>query len=330
MPIMIKPQDVERIIAENAPEESNAMNYFPNRPLKNSTHIAVAELEAEYGNVPVIKRGGLGVRPESGSSVKVIEPMPIEIDDLFSATEVDEYERANDQGKQQMIDERIANHLRVVRSTTRALCAQAHRGSINYMMQAGTTMTRYEVDYGAVWGLPLTETLGSLTIAKLVIILQEMTTAIRDKGIGGPVEFIAAPDVFQAIITAAMKQKVYTVTTGPGKINVAGFDILLDNDTWVDIDDSGEKTTKHMMEPRELMARAVNAGQKLPYLKLDDVVMNQAVPFYAFTKVRTDQRGEDLFVKSKPFPLINRKGIVFAKFAEETVPVVPEEPPIDG
>jgi hypothetical protein len=70
-----------------------------------------------------------------------------------------------------------------------------------------------------------------------------------------------------------------------------------------------------MVEAGELLARAVNAGQKMPYLRLDDVVMNQAVPFYAFTKVRTDQRGEDLFVKSKPFPLINRKGIVIAKFA---------------
>jgi len=313
--IIIKPQDVERIIAQNAPEESNAMNYFTNRPLKNSTHIAVSEIEAEYGNVPVIKRGALGVRPESGMSAKVIEPMPIEIDDLFSAVEVDDWERANDQGKQQMIDEKIANHLRTVRATTRALCAQAHRGDINYMMQAGTTMSRYEVSYGIIQGINLSETLAGLTIAQLIIILQKLTTAIRDKGISGPIEFIAASDVFQAIITAGMNQKVYAITTGPGKINIAGFDILLDNDTWIDIDDSGTRTTKHMMEPLELLARAVNAGQKMPYLKLDDVVMNQAVPFYAFTKVRQDQRGEDLFVKSKPFPLINRKGLVFGRFA---------------
>jgi len=315
MAIIIKPQDVERIIAQNAPEESNAMNYFTNRPLKNSTHIAVSEIESEFGNVPVIKRGALGVRPEGSSSAKVIEPMPIEIDDLFSAVEVDDWERANDQGKQQMIDEKIANHLRTVRATTRALCAQAHRGDINYMMQAGTTMSRYEVSYGIIQGINLPETLAGLTIAQLIIILQKLTTAIRDKGIGGPIEFIAASDVFQAIITAGMNQKVYAITTGPGKINIAGFDILLDNDTWIDIDDSGARTTKHMMEPKELLARAVNAGQKMPYLKLDDVVMNQAVPFYAFTKVRQDQRGEDLFVKSKPFPLINRKGLVFGRFA---------------
>ena len=94
MPVIIRPNDIERIVGQNAPEESNAMNYFSNRPLKNSTHIAVAEIEAEYGNVPVIKRGALGVRPESGMSAKVIEPMPIEIDDTFSAVEVDDYERA--------------------------------------------------------------------------------------------------------------------------------------------------------------------------------------------------------------------------------------------
>ena len=314
--IMIKPQDVDRIIGENAPIVSNAMNYFTNRPLKNSTHIAVAELEAEYGNVPVIKRGALGVRPETGMSAKVIEPMPIEIDDLFTAVEVDNYERATDQGKQQMIDERIANHLRVVRETTRALCAQAHRGEIDYMMQAGTAMSRYVVSYGDIKGLTFGSTLPNMTIANLIIYLNQLAAAINEQGVGGPIEFIASLDVYQAIITAAANQKAYTVVPGVGKINIAGFEILMDNDSWIDIDNTGAKTTKRMVEPLEIMARATNAGQKLPYLRLDDVVMNQAVPFYAFTKVRTDQRGEDLYVKSKPFPLINRKGIVFGKFEQ--------------
>ena len=314
MPVIIKPQDVERIIAANAPEESNAMNYFTNRPLKNSTHIMVAELEAEYGNVPVIKRGALGVRPESGMSAKVIEPMPIEIDDLFSAVEVDDYERATDQGKQQMIDERIANHLRVVRATTRALCAQAHRGSIDYMMQAGTALSRYVVDYGAIRGVEFGTDLANLTLANLIIYLNQLTGEIRDQGIGGPIEFITSIEVFQAIVTAASNQKAFPVSVGVAKINIAGFELLMDNDTWIDIDNTGAKTTKRMLEPLEILARATSAGQKLPYLRLDDVVMNQAVPFYAFTKVRTDQRGEDLYVKSKPFPLINRKGIVFGKF----------------
>jgi hypothetical protein len=316
MPVIVKPNDIERIIGANAPEESNAMNYFTNRPLKNSTHIMVRELEQEYGNVPVIKRGGLGVRPETGMSAKVIEPMPIEIDDTFTAVEVDDYERASDQGKQQLIDDRIAGHLRIVRATTRALCAQAHRGTINYMMQAGSKMSRYEVEYGDIQGIPLPDTLAGLSIAKVIEVLNKLTTAIRDNGIGGPVEFIASMGVFTAINSAAANQKLYTAVPGPGKISIAGFEILLDNDTWFDIDDSGNQTKKSMAEPLELMARAVNAGQKLPYLKLDDVVMNQAVPFYAFTKIRADQRGEDLFVKSKPFPLLNRKGIAIAKFAE--------------
>jgi hypothetical protein len=315
MPVIIKPQDIERIIGENAPEESHAMDYFKNRPLKNSTQISVVELEAEFGNVPVIQRGALGVRPESDITITAIEPMPIEIDDQFTAVEVDAYERATDIGKQQMVDERVANHLRVVRSTTRALCAQSLRGEIDYMMQAGTRMTRYKVNYGKITGINLAQSLTGLTIAQLIVILQDMTSAIRDNGIGGPVEFIVAADVFKEIITAAINQKAFTVNTSPGKINIAGFDILLDNDTWIDIDSAGVKSTKNMMQPGEIMARAVNAGQKLPYLKLDDVVMNNAVPFYAFTKVRTDQRGEDLFVKSKPFPLINRRGIVFAQFA---------------
>ncbi|MDR0443267.1 MAG: major capsid protein [Treponema sp.] len=315
MAIIIKPQDIERIVANNAPEVSNAMDYFKSRPLKNSTHIAVAEIEREIGNVPVIKRGGVGVRPESSASVKLLEPQPIEIDDTFSAVEVDDWERATDQGKQQMIDDKISGHLRIVRETTRALCAQAHRGTIDYMMQAGTAMSRYEVEYGNVTGLNRSVSLASLTVAQLITEMQGMVTAIRDRGIGGPVEFIASPEFFMAAITAAQNQKAYAVTTGPGRIGIAGFEILVNNDYWVDISTTGVKSTKSMVEERELMARAVNAGQKMPYLKLDDVVMNQAVPLYTFTKVRSDQRGEDLYVKSKPFPLVNCKGIVIAKFA---------------
>jgi hypothetical protein len=44
--------------------------------------------------------------------------------------------------------------------------------------------------------------------------------------------------------------------------------------------------------------------------------MREAVPFYAFTKDRHDQRGADIFIKSKPFPLINTRGIVIMEFAE--------------
>jgi len=214
-----------------------------------------------------------------------------------------------------MIDERIAGHLRVVRATTRALCAQSHRGTINYMMQAGTKMSRYEVEYGNIQGIPLSETLTGLTIAKVIEVLNKLTTPIRDSAIGGPIEFIASMDVFTAINNAAATQHQYTVVPGPGKISVAGFEILLDNDSWFDIDENNVQTKKSMVEPLELMARAKNAGQKLLYLKLDDVVMNQAVPLYCFTKTRTDQRGEDLYIKSKPFPLINRKGITIARFA---------------
>jgi hypothetical protein len=64
------------------------------------------------------------------------------------------------------------------------------------------------------------------------------------------------------------------------------------------------------------MVRATDAGQSLPYCKIDDVVMREAVPFYAFTRDRPDQRGTDIFVKSKPFPLINTRGIVIMEFAE--------------
>ena len=39
---------------------------------------------------------------------------------------------------------------------------------------------------------------------------------------------------------------------------------------------------------------------------------------YSFTEVGDGQRGVNLYTKSKPFPLINTKGVAFGKFKEET------------
>jgi hypothetical protein len=69
-----------------------------------------------------------------------------------------------------------------------------------------------------------------------------------------------------------------------------------------------------MLETGELLARAVNAGQELDFLRIDDTVAREAMPMYSFTKERDDQRGTNLYVKSKPFPLVNVKGLAVMKF----------------
>lgn len=315
MPVIIRDQDIERVVAANPAEESLAMNYFRTRQLKNSTQISIAEIKQEYGNVPVIRRGGVGVRPASGMSIGLIEPQPVELDGYLSAVEMDEYERATNAGRQQIIDERLASFLRIIRTTTRALCAQACRGSIDYMMQAGTTLVRYEVDYGTVTGVSFPETLATLTLAQVFRRLQDLTAKIRASNVGGPVEFIASDDVFGAIVEAAGSQKSIAFTLEPGAINVGGFKIFLNNDSWIDVSSAGVKTTKTMVESNEILALATNAGQKLCYLRIDDTVMRSATPFYSFTKERDDQRGTNIYAKSKPFPLPNVKGIAIGKFA---------------
>ena len=55
--IIIKREDVERVIAAQPANNSNARLYFSQIKMKNSTHIAASELLKEYGNVPVITRG---------------------------------------------------------------------------------------------------------------------------------------------------------------------------------------------------------------------------------------------------------------------------------
>jgi hypothetical protein len=315
--IIISPRDIERVVAANPPEESLAMSYFKRRPMKNSTYIAVSDIRREVGNVPVIRRGDTGIRPRMESGVELIEPMPIELDDTFSAVELDEYERSSLAGKQQLIDEKLSQHLTIVRETTRALCIQAHGGAIDYAMKAGTGLVRYRVTYGdgVIKNIPSSKTLATLTVGDLIGAINSGVTALRDQMVGGPVELIAAQDLFTAIVTLVSAQKAFNAAVSAGQVVLGGFTIHLDNDAYTNIANDGTKTTKSLVGPRQLMFRAVNGGQSLPYLKIDDVVMREAVPLYSFTKDRSDQRGTDLYTKSKPFPLINTRAIVTVTFA---------------
>jgi hypothetical protein len=313
--IIINPADIERVVAANPPTASNAMDYFKRRPLKNSAYIAVRDILREVGNVPVVQRGDTGIRPRQESSVDLIEPMPIELDDTFSAVELDEYERASLGGKQQLIDEKLANGLAIVRATTRALCIQAHQGKIDYMMKAGTALVRYEVTYGEVTKTSSSKTLANLTVGDIIGAVNTGVETLNAQYVGGPVEVIAARDLFSAIVTLVAGQKAFNASVGAGYVEIGGFKILLDTDSYTDINSGGVKSTKRLLGLRQLMIRAADAGQSLPYCKIDDVVMREAVPFYAFTKDRPDQRGADIFIKSKPFPLINTRGITIVEFA---------------
>ena len=75
--ITIKSEDIERVLAAKPDNTSNARAYFKQTKLKNSTHIAAAELKREYGNVPVIVRGDNGIVPKHGVDATDIVPMPI-------------------------------------------------------------------------------------------------------------------------------------------------------------------------------------------------------------------------------------------------------------
>lgn len=312
--IIIKPQDTQRIVGQAVENTSLAAAYFKNRPLHNSTHISASDVKKEYGNVPVVLRGDSGVRPKHGVSVSDIVPMPIEIDDTIRATEMDEYERATDEGKNQIIDKYLAEHFEMVRATINALCCQAHRGYINYMMKSGSDLVRYQVSYGDVQQIAFGVYLGKLSISKAVFDLTKLRKLVT-RGVGGPVEFVAAEDVFARYVELLEKAEKKD-SIGDGYLMMGPFKVYQDNDSYVDIVD-GAKVTKSLCEPGEIVCRAVNAGQKLPFCKLDDTVQREAVPFYSFTEEVSGQRGTAIFSKSKPFPLPNLKAIAWGHYEIE-------------
>ena len=318
--LIIRREDIERVVGAQPANTSNARNYFSRVVLKNSTHIAASELLREYGNVPVITRGDNGVVPKHGVKVSDIAPMPIEIDDKISAVHMDELERASSLGRNQIVDEYLSQHAEMVRETINALCCQAHKGKIDYMLKGISGKERYQVDYGAVKTITFAKTLAAATLGDAVNYLNQLRSQVTRSGVGGPGEFIAAGDVY-ARFADLLTQAKQSDRINDGYLMIGAYKVLEDNDSYTDLDEGGNKVQKSLCGVGEICYRAANAGQRLVYLRLDDVVQREAVPLYAFTVKSDDQRGEKLYTKSKPFPLINVKGIAWGKFKEQTFAV---------
>lgn len=319
-PIIIRPEDSERIVSQMPENTSLARRYFGQGKTKNSTHISTAELKAEYGNIPVIVRGDDGVVPMHGADVSSVVPMPIEIDDKIKATDEDELSRATGEGRNQIIDEYLSQHATMVRKTTNALCCQAHKGNIDYMMQTANGIQRYKVHYGNVKKLTFAKTLATATYADLIKYITQLQSECTKNGVGGPGEVVASSAVYARIAEIITNAKIADKIK-EDYILVGTFKVYQDNDFYYDQDAGGNKITKSLCDTNEICYRALNAGQKLVYLKLDDVVQKEAIPLYQFTAVENGQRGTKLYTKSKPFPLVNTKGIVWGEFKEQSFAV---------
>ncbi len=292
-------QDIVRMQATKPENTSLAAAYFKSRPMHNSTQIAASKIKRETGNIPVVGRGGPGVRPKHGAETIMIEPMPIEIDDTISAVEMDNYERATEMGKNQIIDEFTGEHYDMVRETMNALCCQAHRGKIDYMMKTESGLQRYVVEYGtdeeiSAMQHSFSKSLSSVKYNEVVLYLSQLVDLVT-------------------------KQNAQFQISGDS-VQIGKFKVLQDNDSYIDIVD-GKKVVKSLCGSGEICARAVNAGQSMPFCKLDDSVQQNAVAFYTFSVERNDHRGTDIYSKSKPFPIVNIKGIVWGKFAPDSFAV---------
>ena len=314
MAIVIKESDIARMVAQQPENTSHARRYFSKVDLHPSTLIAMSQIKKETGNIPVVGRGGPGIRPKHGAERQFVSPLPVEIDDTFSAVELDEYERLDGTGKQQLIDERTGEHFVQVRETTNALCCQAMRGKIDYMLKTAGGRARYVVDYGTVQTLNLGN-LKSLTYSMAVLKFSGLARVVRRR-VGGEIEFIAADDVYAQLVEILSQSDALNQNNKGDHLLIGQHKVYQDNDLYFDVDESGGKVEKSLCDHGEVCCRALNAGQSLKFCKLDDTVMNRAVAFYSFTHERDDHRGTDIFSKSKPFPVVNVKGIAWGKFSQ--------------
>ena len=279
--------------------------FFPpeRRKQKMSAYLGLAEIEADTGIVPVIKRGSRSY-PVDGDTTKIdlIEPMPItpsifvkakDINDLISSGVADNV--------QAFVQEQIERLRNICRQTTEVLCARALSGSIAYKMGTESgTLKEYAVSLGTIKLMSAIDITGK-SLAQVQGYLEKMYVEMRNKGYAGDIRFLFSDSPYSMLVTlvlAANNAPVQwtdygLVLFGKYKIMPMGLSYTL----------PGAVSATSVLEDKYVQAIDISAPHGLYYCALDDLDANLApMPYFAKPVASEDPSGYKIIGNSKPFP----------------------------
>jgi hypothetical protein len=252
--------------------------------------------------------------------------MPIRLSDFITGARLNDLKHlfgSGDERGQQLVasslDEMVLGLMRTTELTRNALCAQAIKGAIDYMMQTEGGFERYQVSYGD--GTPLSFAPATkwnddaCTLAMIISDLEEMEDALAASGFSGEVKFLIGKKAYGAIankIAAMTNDTRIDAKAEKGVIYLGGYTLTKDSITYKDRDAAGAEVVKYEVDIDKIVAYASDVPA-LTYCAVDDVDGNlEAVPFFSKTIKVDDPSGYKVISESKPMPLVSAKGFCWA------------------
>ncbi len=287
---------------------------FTQRPQHPLPILGVDDVTLTAHPLPVIRRGAPSISAVSESgSIVTYEPMPVRVHKSVTGADLNNLQILRGDGLEAWAREKTDLLRRACRLTTEAMCALALTGTVQWPMQLekGGWET-YEIEYGD----PLSVTPGTLwdaTGVKLRAVFELLTAMqelIQDNGYGGQIVIWAGKAAYNALFAIAEASittaRMQVEITQKG-INVGGYLV--------------ERRSERNRNPQtgamvpvvaddDVVMVALDAGHKLPYCALDDLDAKlQPLPFFVKPLKTDDPSGYKLVAESKPFPVVNVKGI---------------------
>jgi hypothetical protein len=287
---------------------------FTARPQHGLPILGAEDVALDAMPLPVIRRGAPSIPAvaESGTIV-TYEPMPIRAHKFVTGADLLTLQVLRGDGLDAWAREKTDLLRRATRLTTEALCALALSGHVAWPMALEKGgFESYEIDYGAPLSV-VPDTLWDAESVKLrdvFELLSDMQEALQDNGVGGTVEIWAGRAAYGALFaiaeasTTTAKLRVEITEAG---INVGGFLIKRRSERHRN---PQSKTMVPVIPDNTVKMIAMDAGHKLPYCALDDLDANlQPMPFFVKPIESKDPSGYKLVAESKPFPVVNVRGI---------------------
>ncbi|UJX42975.1 major capsid protein [Desulfovibrio sp. JY] len=287
---------------------------FTDRPQHPLALLGADDLAVDAQPLPLIRRGGPSIAAVSESGgIAMYEPLPVRTHKPLTAADLNNLAILKGESLDTWARGKTDYLRRAVRRTTEAMCARALSGTLRWpvaLEKGGFDVL--EVVYGQILSVEA-EKAWNAADAKLKDVytcLSDMEEAIQDGGFGGQVEIWAGKEAYNALFVIAENSKttaqIRVEITSQG-INVGGYLVKRRSEKQRD-PESGAMVPAVPDDTVRMIA--LDAGHRLPYCAVDDLDANlQALPLFVKPVKTDDPSGYKLIAESKPFPVVNTRGV---------------------
>jgi hypothetical protein len=287
---------------------------FTDRPALSSPLVGSDMISAVVRELPVVMRGAPSVPATSESgSIAFYEPLPLRPNKMVTGAELNNLKVLGRGGQQDWAREKTDYLRKACRKTSEALCAMALTGRIQWPVALeGGGFETWDVNFGTPLTFSATKKISESTakIKDVFDILTTMAEEIEEEGFGGKLVTYAGKTAYSTLLGLCENMTTtakIAVSITENTITVGGYQVKRLAEKYRH-PETGTMTAK--IGDNDFVMVAKDGGHKMPYCAIDDLDGRlQAMPFFVKPIVLKDPSGVKLVAESKPFPIVNTKGI---------------------